>query len=48
MIFVGAQSIYTRAILANEKICMLDFWVGEPGGGGTDNLWGHVPPPPPS
>ena len=45
MIFVGAQSIYTRAILANEKICMHDFLVG-----GTEILWGggarDLPPPP--
>ena len=33
--FCGEQSIYTRAILANKKICMHDFFVG---GGGT---WGH-------
>ena len=41
--FVGAQSIYTRVILANkEYICMIFLW-GAPGGGA------HAPqaPPPP-
>ena len=46
MIFVGAQSIYTRALLANEKICMHDFFCGGHLGG-TENLWGARPPPPP-
>ena len=39
MIFVGAQSINTRTILANTKIYMHDFLFG----GG--HLGGHVPPP---
>ena len=46
MIFVGAQSINSRAILANEKIYTHYFLWGAPGG--TDNLWGHVPSQPPS
>ena len=37
LIFVGAQSINSRAILANEKMYMHDFFFV--GGGG-----GHVPP----
>ena len=43
MIFVGAQSINTRAMLANKNIYLHDFF-----------LWGHLgalricaPPPPP-
>ena len=50
MIFVcREQSIYTRAILANQKICFHDFFVGGGHLGGTENLWGggHVPPRPP-
>ena len=47
--FVGKQSIYTRAILANSKIYMHDFLCG--GEGGTENfVWGgggaRAPPPP--
>ena len=46
--FCGEQSIYTRAILANKKICMHDFFlVGGTWGGGTDNLWGGFKEPPP-
>ena len=31
--FCGDQSIYTRAILSNKKLCMHDFcWGGAPGG----------------
>ena len=41
--FCGEQSIYTSAILANQKICMPDFFVW----GGTDNLWVARAPPPP-
>ena len=40
--FVGAQSIYTRAILANKKIYMHDFFCGGHLGG-TENLWGARP-----
>ena len=46
--FCGEQSTYTRAILANKKICMHDFFFFV---GGTDNLWGggaRAPPPPPT
>ena len=43
--FVGAQSIDTRAILANQKICMHDFFLC--GGGAPKICGGHVPPPPP-
>ena len=50
MIFVGAHSIYTRVILANEKyvhVCMI-FCGGAPGGA-PRICGGHVPPqaPPP-
>ena len=44
MIFVGSKvQIYTRAILANQNICMHDFLWGGGGGrapGGTNNLLG--------
>ena len=45
--FCGEQCIYTRAILANWKICMHDFFFVGGTWGGTENLWGggHVPPP---
>ena len=43
--FVGAQSIYTCAILANYKyICMIFFSWGAPGGGARAP---QAPPPPP-
>ena len=49
--FCGEQSIYTRAILENKKICMHVFFVG---GGGTENLcgggggvWARAPQAPP-
>ena len=51
MIFCGEQSIYTRAILVNQKICMHDFVLVMGGGtcwGGVPRFCrGHVPPPPP-
>ena len=42
--FVGVQSIYTRAILANKKYHMPDFFVG---GGAPRICGGYVPPGPP-
>ena len=48
MIFVGAQSINSRAILANLKLYTHDFCGGHlGGGGGTENLWGERAPRPP-
>ena len=41
--FCGGAKYYARAILANKKIYTHDFFCG----GGTENLWGHVPPRPP-
>ena len=41
--FCGEQSIYTRAILANWKICMHDFFWWGGTWGGTENLWGGPP-----
>ena len=39
MIFVGVQNIHRRAMLANQKKYMHDFFVrGHLGG--TENLWG--------
>ena len=47
--FVGAQSIYTRAILANKKINMHDYFGGHRGeGGGAPSICGgHVSSGPP-
>ena len=47
--FCGEQSIYTRAILANKKICMHDFFFVVGGGGGHRKFMGGTcrPPPPP-
>ena len=47
--FCGEQSTYTRAILANKKICSLCMiFCGGGGPGGTENLCvgGTCPPPP--
>ena len=53
MIFVGAQRIYTRAILVNKKYVCRIFFVGGTWGGGAPSICvgggGHVaraPPPP--
>ena len=44
--FCGEQSIYTRAILANKKICMHDFFCGGTWGH-RELVGGHVSPRPP-
>ena len=45
MVFVGAQSIKHARYqqIKTYHIWTIYLW----GGGGTANLWGHVPPPPP-
>ena len=45
MIFVGAQSINSRAIFANKKKLRMNFCGG--GGGGAKNVWVARTPPPP-
>ena len=45
--FYGEQSIYTRAILANKKICMHDFFFGGGHLGGHREFVGGTCPPPP-